>query len=388
MAKTSTAKATTVNFDNIKITVEKANLLRSLGRLQSIVERRNTIPVLSNIKFEAKQGNITLTATDMDISASETIPAQVEQEGSITVSAHTTYDIIRKLPDGSQIELVLDPAKSSQLTLKAGSSKFNLPCLPASEFPAISEGQMHHNFSVSVADLLRLIDKTKFAISTEETRYYLNGIYFHVTENSQKQVLRSVATDGHRLAQIEINMPSGASGMPGIIIPRKTVNELRKIIEGKNENVTVQVSKTKIKFTLNDTTIISKLIDGTFPDYTKVIPKDNNRILEVDAKLLTSAVDRVSTIASENKAVKFSIKAGKLNLSANNPENGTASEEISAKYSAEPVEIGFNYRYVLEMMTELEGDTAQFQLSDSSSPVLVRDPSDVSALYVIMPMRV
>lgn len=385
MAKAAAEKKTNfVNFENIGFTVEKSQLLKSLARLQSIVEKRNTIPILSNIKLEAKAEKLVLTATDMDISASEIIVANVAQEGSVTVPAHTTYDIVRKIPDGSQIELFLDAAKSNQLTLKSGKAKFNLPCLPASEFPSISEGQLQNNFNISAADLGNLIDKTKFAVSTEETRYYLNGIYMHVIDGK----LRAVATDGHRLARVELNAPQGSAEMPGIIIPRKTVNEVRKIIEGVAGEVKISLSKSKIRFDFAETTFISKLIDGTFPDYDKVIPKANEKMLEVDTKSLNQAVDRVSTIATENKAVKFSIKPGQLTLTCTNPENGTAVEEIPAKYTADEVEIGFNYRYVLDMLTGIDGETALLQLSDSASPVLVRDPADISVLYVIMPMRV
>jgi len=387
-AKSSAASDNFVNFDSIQLTIDRAAFLRSLGRLQSIVEKRNTIPILSNIKIEAAGGNLNLTATDMDIAATEKVAAKITKEGAVTVPAHTLYDIVRKLPEGSEIELSLDAAKGNQLKVKSGNSKFQLSCLPAADFPTISEGQLTHNFSLSKSEFISLIKKTRFSISTEETRYYLNGVYLHISPGAENQSLRAVSTDGHRLARIEVPVPAGAAGMPGVIIPRKTVVEVKKIAEEGGETIQVSLSKTKIKFDSGNITLVSKLIDGTFPDYERVIPKENNKIMEVDSRLLTQAVDRVSTIATETRAIKFAMSGGKLTLSASSQDNGDATEEIPANYSSDAMDIGFNYRYVLEMMGELEGETAQFVFSDSTSPALVRDPADVTALYVIMPMRV
>lgn len=234
-AKSAAANVNLANFDNIKLTIDRAAFLRSLGRLQSIVEKRNTIPILSNVKIEAHGSHLALTVTDMDIAASEKVEAKIAKEGAVTVPAHTLYDIVRKLPEGAEIELSLDAEKSGQLKVKSGNSKFRLSCLPANDFPVISEGQLTHHFSLSKAEFNALIKKTRFSISTEETRYYLNGVYLHITPDTQ--ALRAVSTDGHRLARIEVPLPGGAAGMPGIIIPRKTAIEVKKISdEGGGDN--------------------------------------------------------------------------------------------------------------------------------------------------------
>jgi DNA polymerase-3 subunit beta len=373
----------------LKLTVEQGKFLRTLGRLQSIVEKRNTIPILANIKIDATSDGLFLTATDMDIAATEKVDASVEASGALTVPAHTLYDIVRKLPDGSQIALFSDE-NSGQLKVESGSAKFALSYLPANDFPVMDEGSFSHNFKLSPKDLASMIEKTRFAMSTEETRYYLNGIYLHTDENSNGDtVLKSVATDGHRLARIESALPAGAQDMPGIIVPRKTVSEVKKLLEEASGDVSVSISEAKIRFECGDTVLLSKLIDGTFPDYERVIPGSNDKILEVDAKEFTQAVDRVSTIATDKtRAVKLLLSSSKLVLTASSPESGTAEEIIEGKYSADEMDIGFNSRYILEIMGQLEGDTAQFLFSEAAAPVIVRDASDVSALYVLMPMRV
>lgn len=372
-----------------KLTLERADFLSALSRIQGIVEKRNTIPILANVMLEAGKNSLKLTATDMDMVAQETIPAQVEIEGATTVPAHTLYDIIRKLPEGSTVVLEADPA-SGRVHVESGSAKFDLSYLPAEDFTVLAEGKMTHKIKLSAKECDKLIDKAKFAMSTEETRYYLNGVYLHVANNSSGDpVLRAVATDGHRLARIEMPLPDDADGMPGVIIPRKAVAELKKLTEENSGDIEISLSESKIRFASGNVVLLSKLIDGTFPDYEKVIPEGNNKILEVDAKILSQSVDRVSTISTEKtRGIKLALDAGKMMLSANSPESGQAEEEIEVNYASDKLEIGFNSRYMLEMLTQLEGDTAQFLLADSTSPALVRDPSEVGALYVIMPMRV
>ncbi len=371
----------------IKLTIERSVLLKSLSRLGSIVEKRNTIPILSNIKLDAGEGTLQITATDMDLVASEEVAAQVETQGTLTVPAQTLHDIVRKLPDGSQIAFDTD-TQAAQLIVRAGTAEFKLSFLPASDFPVMSEGELSHQFSLPAEECLSLIEKCRFAMSTEETRYYLNGVYLHA-EEGDKKMLKAVATDGHRLARIETALPEGAAGMPGIIIPRKTVNELRKLLDEQGEQVDIALSDSKIRFSAGNVVLLSKLVDGTFPDYQRVIPEGNNRIMEVDSKAFTDAVDRVSTISTEKtRGIKLELTSGKLTLSAHSPDAGSAVEEMDVNYSAESLEIGFNSRYMLEMMGQLEGDTTQFLFSDTNAPALVSDPSDVTALYVIMPMRV
>jgi DNA polymerase-3 subunit beta len=253
----------------------------------------------------------------------------------------------------------------------------------------MASGELGHSFVLSASDLKRLIDRTRFAISTEETRYYLNGIFLHAAKSNDVPMLRAVATDGHRLARMEIPLPEGAGGMPGVIVPRKTVAELRKLLEEAEQDIAVALSETKIRFTFGATVLTSKLIDGTFPDYDRVIPTGNDRVLEVNCREFAEAVDRVSTISTEkSRAVKLALERGSLTLSATSPENGTATEEIEASYGAQPLEIGFNARYLLDIAEQIEGDGARFAMADAASPTVVCDTADRSALYVLMPMRV
>jgi DNA polymerase III subunit beta len=376
----------------MKLTIERGALLKSLGHVQNVVERRNTIPILSNVLLEAGSNALGLTATDMDLTIIERVPVSVGANGAATVPAHTLYDIVRKLPEGSQVEIGGE-GDGAQATVRAGRSKFTLPTLPREDFPATSGGDLPHRFSVSAKELRSLIDRSKFAISTEETRYYLNGIYLHVAEAPGGAKggghLRAVATDGHRLARVEMAAPAGAVGMPGVIVPRKTVGELRKLIDETEEQIEVSLSDTRIRFAFDAVTLSSKLIDGNFPDYQRVIPTGNDKTMTVDRRMFAEAVDRVSTIASEkSRAVKISLKKGSMVLSASSPEYGSANEELEIVYDGSPIEIGFNARYLLDITSQLQGSEAEFKLADAASPTLMGDASDASALYVLMPMRV
>lgn len=371
---------------HMKLNIERSALLRSLGHVQSVVERRNTIPILSNVQITAENNSLSLTATDLDLSIVENLSTDIAEVGGTTVPAQTLFDIVRKLPDGADVELSL--GDDSRLSLKSGRSKFTLACLPREDFPVMSGGELPHTFKVPASELRRLIDKTRFAISTEETRYYLNGIYLHVADGDKPQ-LRAVATDGHRLAQVETVLPEGAKGMPGVIVPRKAVGELRKLIEDVADDIEVSLSDTKIRFSFGGIVLISKLIDGTFPDYTRVIPEGNEKFLEADCAMLADAVDRVSTISTDRtRSVKLNIESDKVVLSVNSPENGTATEEIAVSYGSDVMEIGFNARYLLDILAQIEGDTVKAELADSASPTILRDGEDTQALYVLMPMRV
>ncbi|GHD15417.1 DNA polymerase III subunit beta [Tianweitania populi] len=371
----------------MRVVLERSNLLKSLNHVHRVVERRNTIPILSNVLLAAEGANLSLKATDLDLEVTETIPAMVERAGSTTVPAHLLYDIVRKLPDGSEVMLKLDE-DGNAMTVMAGRSSFRLQCLPQSDFPQLSAGTFTHIFRVEAPAIKGLIDKTQFAISTEETRYYLNGIFLH-THGDQDLKLRAVATDGHRLARSETAAPSGSEGMPGIIVPRKTVSELQKLLDDPETTVTVELSDTKIRFTIGPVVLTSKLIDGTFPDYQRVIPTGNDRKLIIDRQSFASAVDRVSTISSERgRAVKLSIASGQVTLAVNNPDSGSATEELAADYDSDPIEIGFNARYLLDVAAQLSGGDARFMLADAGSPTLIHDASDDDTLYVLMPMRV
>jgi len=297
------------------------------------------------------------------------------------------YDIVRKLPEGSQVVLESSTDRAV-LAIRAGRSRFTLQTLPESDFPVIVEGDLPTSFELPARLLAELIDRTRFAISTEETRYYLNGIFLHVSDDDQP-VLKAAATDGHRLARFTAPQPQGAAGMPGIIIPRKCVGELRKLLEEVDGSVEVTLSATKIRFGLGTAILTSKLIDGTFPDYSRVIPTANDKLLKIDPRSFEEGVDRVATIASEKtRAVKMSLDRDKITLSVTSPENGTAAEEVPGDYTSQSFDIGFNARYLLDILGQIDGDTVEVHLADAAAPTLIRENDKAPALYVLMPMRV
>lgn len=371
----------------MRVTIDRSNLLKALSHVQRVVERRNTIQILSNVLLKAQDGTLLLKATDLDLEVTETTVAQVEQEGATTVSAHILYDITRKLPEGAEVMLAV--GEDGTLRLVSGRSQFQLQMLPESDFPDLTAGEFSHTFRMPCNALKNLIDRTQFAISTEETRYYLNGIYFHTLETDEGMMLRAVATDGHRLAQAQSEAPDGADGMPGIIVPRKAVGEVQKLLEAPDSSVNVEISESKIRFTVDHVVLTSKLIDGTFPDYNRVIPSGNDKELVLQRGEFSSAVDRVSTIASDRgRAVKLSLSEGQLVLSVNNPDSGSAEEELAVGYSADPLDIGFNSKYLLDIAGQLSGEETSFMLADPGSPTLIRDKGVAGALYVLMPMRV
>lgn len=375
----------------MKATIERATLLRCLSHVQSVVERRNTIPILSNVLIDADAGgSVRVMATDLDLQVVETMTASsVDQPGAITVSAHLLFDIARKLPDGSQVSLTTN---DNRLEVKAGRSNFRLPTLPRDDFPVIVEGDLPTSFELPARMLAELIDRTRFAISTEETRYYLNGIFLHVTDEDEP-LLKAAATDGHRLARFTLPRPEGAAGMPDVIVPRKAVGELRKLLEeALDGNVLIDLSASKIRFTLGGeggVVLTSKLIDGTFPDYSRVIPTANDKLLKVDPKLFRSGVDRVATIATEKtRAVKIGLDGDRVTLSVTSPDNGTATEELAAEYRAEGMEIGFNANYLKDILDQVDAETVELHLADAGAPTLIRENESARALYVLMPMRV
>ena len=374
----------------MKLTIERSQFLKSLSHAQSVVERANTIPILGNVMLEAADGRLRLSATDLELGAVETVDAEAISGGGTTLPAQVLYDIARKLPDGAQVELETEDG-SDRIRLRCGRSTFTLSALPPEEFPELSKAEFGCRFQLAARDLRGLIDRTGFAASTEETRYYLNGIYLHTTEHEGVPVLRAVATDGHRLARVEVPRPAGAEDMPGgVIVPRKAVQELRKLLEGEDGDVSISLSETGIRFVIGSVELTSKLIDGTYPDYERVIPTGNDKRLEVESGALAEAVDRVAAISSERtRAIKLAIDADSMQLSAADPTYGMAMEEIDVRFDGgAPMEIGFNARYLLEILRRIEGGTAALELADPAAPTLVRDMVDSSALYVLMPMRV
>jgi DNA polymerase-3 subunit beta len=376
--------------DTMKFKADRATLLKALAHVQNIVERRNTIPILANVLLSVREGRLTIAATDLEIALIEEIPATTMRDGAVTAPAATLYEIVRRQQEGATIELD-HPGGDAPLALRAGRYATNLVVLPTDEFPKLDAGKLSHRFAVPAQALRGLIDRTKFAISTEETRYYLNGIYVHVAETDGTPVLRAVATDGHRLARVEEPLPEGATGMPGVIIPRKTVNEVRKLLDESSGEIGVSLSETRIQFEFGTMRLTSKLIDGTYPDYSRVIPVGNDKIMRVDKKDFTAAVARVSAISTErNRPIKLSVGRDMLVLSATSPEQGTATEELESgqvHYDSTPIEIGFQSRYLNDVAEQISGDV-EFCFADGATPTLVRDAGDLSAVFVLMPMRV
>jgi len=372
----------------MKFSIERADLLKAVSQAQSVVERRNTIPILANVLIEADGSDVSFRATDLDIEVVDKVAAQVERAGATTVSATLLHEIVRKLPDGALISITSDSA-AGRLTVEAGRSNFSLATLPREDFPVMASSEYASNFSIKAPILRRLFDKSKFAISTEETRYYLNGVYMHVSDAESGKVLRCVATDGHRLARIDADLPEGASEMPGVIVPRKTVGELRKLLDDDDMEIAVSVSETKVRFATPAITLTSKVIDGTFPDYTRVIPQGNTRKMEVDAADFAKAVDRVATVSSErSRAVKLQLDEDRVILSVNAPDSGAAEEELAVAYGDERLEIGFNAKYLLEIASQVDRENAVFLFNSAGDPTLMREGNDMSAVYVVMPMRV
>lgn len=371
----------------MKITLEKGALVKALSHVQSVVERRNAIPILSNVLIDGEDGRLRLTATDLDLSMVEDVEAEIGQSGATTVPAHTLFDIVRKLPDGAQVSL--ETSDAGRMVIAAGRSRFTLATLPKEDFPHLAQGDLPYRFNLPASDLKRLIEKTRFAVSTEETRHYLNGIYLHAMEVEDDMFLRAVATDGHRLAKLDLPAPDGVAGMPGVIVPRKAVAEIHKLLDGADGEVEVALSDAKIRVQAGSATLTSKLIDATFPDYQRVIPSGNGHILTVGRQEFADGVDRVATLATDKtKAVKLSLDEGRMVLSVHNPENGTAEEELEVGYGAEHIDIGFNSRYLNDILGQIDGETVEAHLADSNSPTLIMDSADQAALYVLMPMRV
>jgi DNA polymerase-3 subunit beta len=372
----------------MRLTIERGALLKALNHVQSVVERRNTIPILSNVLISAQEDGLRLNATDLDIEIGESAPAKVERAGATSAPAHTLYEFVRRLPENAQIKLDL-AGDDPRLIIWAGKARLALAVLPPSDFPLMPVDGLATRFVIGPTELMRLIDKTRFAISTEETRYYLNGIYLHTVVNGEGSMLRGVATDGIRLALADAPAPEGAAGMPGVIVPRKTIQELRRLLDDAPGDVEVAVSEQKIRFAVGDAVLTSKLIDGSFPPYDRVIPKSNSRLLKVESKAFAAAVDRVATVSAErSRSVKMALDGDRLTLTVNNPDAGQATEDLPAEYDSEPMEIGFNARYLLDVANQIKGESAVFEFADSGSPTLVRDGADTHALYVLMPLRV
>ncbi len=371
----------------MKFKITRSNFFKTLSHLQGIVDKKNSLPILSNIMIEAKDNKLTLSSTDMDISIIEKIDSNVTENGSTTINSQILYDIVRKIDDSSEIEIISNDGKL--LTLRADGSRFSLACLPTSDFPIIDLNNSGTSIKINSQIIFKLIDKTKFAISNEETRYFLNGLYFNINQEQNKSIVTLVGTDGHRLAKFSHNIEENIDRVSGVIIPKKTIYELSKLLSEIDQDVHISISSNKIVFTIGNIIFISKLIDGSFPDYKRVIPKDNSNILKINREILLSAVDRVSTIANEKSPViKFKLLQNVLNLNTVNNESSTASEDLKINYKGDEIEIGFNSKYIMDIVNNLEDEEISINLKDNTSPITAVENSNSNLVYVLMPMRV
>ena len=371
----------------MEFTIDRDSFLKSLGHANGIIEKKTTLPILSNILIEAKNSKIKITATDLDIIYFEQItPQEVKIEGSTTTSSNILYDILRKLQSGTKVELSL--LNTNKLKLVSGKSKFNLLCMPPDNFPLSEEDSNMNSFEISSEKLLKLLNKTKISISNDETRHYLNGIYLHKTTLENKSFLCGVATDSHRLSSCSVEINQNIN-MEAIILPRKTIFQLILLLEQNNKNIKISSSKSKIKFEIGKGILISKVIDGRFPDYNKVIPNDNNKILEIKLKEFKDSIDRVTTVSADRKeGLKILISKDSLQLSVNSLNSGEGVENIDAKFNSDNLTISFNSRYLIDIASQIQNETIFVYLKDSGSPVLIKDPLEKNSFHVVMPMKI
>ncbi len=369
----------------MKFNVNQQDLQQALNYCQGVIEKRSTLPILSNILMNAEKSHLTLTATDLDLIFIHRIEnVEVVEEGKTTTTSSTMYDIVRKLSTGKKINLILTDA--NKLHLESEKSIFNLNCMSSTEFPLTDENFNENQFSIKSKQLLKLLNKCKFSVSNDETRHYLSGIYLHQTEVEDKNYLTAVATDSHRMSISKIRLEQQISFDP-VILPKKTVFQLCALLDNYDGEVKISNIKSKIKFELNNSISISKLIDGKFPNYIQVIPKNNKKKLEINLKLFLDSVDRVASVSLDKKdGVKFNLSKDVLNLSVNNTNSGDGKETLNVKFDHE-LEISFNSRYLLDVASQLDGEKIELFLNDMGSPALIKDPGDFDSIFVVMPMK-
>ena len=371
----------------MEFTINRDIFLKALGHANGIIEKKSTLPILSNILIEAKDSKIKITATDLDIIYFEEItPREIKKEGSTTTSASILYDILRKLESNANVELTL--LTSNKLKLVSGNSKFNLLCIPSDNFPLSEEDNNQKSFEISPQKLLKLLEKTKISISNDETRHYLNGIFLHKTKLENKSFLSGVATDSHRLSSSSIEVDSNIQ-IESIILPKKTIFQLIYLLEQSNKSIKISNNKSKIKFEMDSSVLISKVIDGRFPDYNKVIPKGNDKTLEIKLSEFKDSIERVTTVSTDRKeGLKMFISKDAVQLSVNNPNSGEGAERINAKFNSDDLNISFNSRYLADIASQIENESIIIYLKDPGSPVLIRDLLDKNSFHVVMPMKI
>ena len=371
----------------MEFTIDRDSFLKSLSHANGIIEKKTTLPILSNVLIEAKNSKIKITATDLDIIYFEQItPQEIKKEGSTTTSSNILYDILRKLESGTKLELSL--LNENKLKLVSSNSKFNLLCMPPDTFPLSEKNSGSNTFEISSEKLLKLLNKTKISISNDETRHYLNGIFLHKTTLENKSFLCGVATDSHRLSSSSVEIDKNINMEP-IILPKKTIFQLILLLENNNSNIKISNDKSKIRFEIGNGILISKVIDGRFPEYSKVIPKDNNKILEIKLNEFKNSIDRVTTVSADRKeGLKISISKDSAQLSVNSLNSGEGVENINANFNSENLSISFNSRYLTDIVSQIENEKVLIYLKDQGSPVLIKDPLEKNSFHVVMPMKI
>ena len=369
----------------MKFNVNQQDLQKSLNYCQGVIEKRSTLPILSNILLETRSSKLTITATDLDLIFIHQINnVEILEEGKTTTTASIMYDIVRKFSSGKKINLSL--SSENRLHVESEKSVFNLNCISPSEFPVTDENFNQNEFTIKSKQLLKLLNKCKFSVSNDETRHYLSGIFLHQTQLEEKAFLTAAATDSHRMSISKFRLTEKVNFDP-VILPKKTIFQLCSLLEEYDGEVKISNVKSKIKFELNNSILISKLIDGKFPNYAQVIPKNNQKKLEVDLKLFLDSVDRVASVSLDKKdGVKFNLTKDVLNLSVNNTNSGDGKESLSVKFDHD-LDISFNSRYLIDVASQLDGEKIEIFFNDTGSPALIKDPSDFDSIYVVMPMK-
>ncbi len=369
----------------MKFNLNQQDLQKSLNYCQGVIEKRSTLPILSNVLLDASSSKLTITATDLDlIFIHQILNVEIIKEGKTTISSSIMYDIVRKFSSGKKINF--SSVGENKIHLESEKSDFNLNCISASEFPLTDEDFNKNEFSINSKNLLKLLNKCKFSVSNDETRHYLSGIFLHQTQNDDKNFLTAAATDSHRMSISKVRLNDKIDFEP-IILPKKTIFQLCSLLEDFEGDVKISNIKSKIKFELNNSILISKLIDGKFPNYIQVIPKNNQKKLEIDLKLFLNSVDRVASVSLDKKdGVKFNLSKDTLDLSVNNTNSGDGKETLSVKFDHD-LEISFNSRYLIDVASQLDGDRVEIFLNDTGSPALIKDPGDFDSIFVVMPMK-
>ena len=374
----------------MKFVAERSVLLKALSHGQAIVERRHTMPILANVKIEAYKNEdgdfIRLTSTNTEIEISEVVPAVISEVGTTTASAERLLNIVRGLENGSQVEFASND-EDAKLNIRSGRTKYSVGTISADTFYIMENVDLTTNFKISPVDLKMLVDNTLFATAKDTTHYSLNGVYLHEIKQNDGSMLRAVATDGHRMACQDVNLPAGAEGMSGVIVPKKALDEINKLLDGQTDDIDVSLSKTAIVLNFKNLKFSANLIDGNYPDYIRVIPSNNDKVMEINSQVFCRAIDHVGVMADKNNVLKLKISNSKVEISSSNPDNESSEEEIDAMYVGDAMEIGFNFRYLKEILEKIPG-VVKISFSENSKPVLLQGQDVKDSLYVLMPMRV